>query len=233
MSMGFSNFNALADQRDYLKNLFNRLWDHFEGFCNFHYRHEPSHSKKFEELAITLWSDNWAKKILESDSTPLPFIKQIDVICREPLIPDFQAFFIYRDRKYVKYPSDKNKMPIKLKIWHAYNELAKSRNLQLNTDYLFDTLIGKKGDIIGEDERADKATRFEEVSKEKVANDYVYAIRILYQIRCNLIHPSTPDEFYPRDVLLVQIACLALIQILRVLKQIDMHSDKRSIKKPY
>lgn len=89
--MGFSNFNALADQRDYLKNLFNRLWDHLEGFCNFHYRHEPDHSKRFEELAITLWSDNWAKKILESDSTPLPFIKQIDVICREPFVPDFQA----------------------------------------------------------------------------------------------------------------------------------------------
>ncbi|MFW9856196.1 MAG: hypothetical protein ACFFFG_14185 [Candidatus Thorarchaeota archaeon] len=211
MDFGFQN--DTVEYSNYLKNLFNRSWDMIEGYCNFKYRDTHGKASQYDELGRDLWNHAPAKKALDENRGEMSFMQLIELVCKEPMIPDLRWFSKLWDQ-YLDCPSDQKAIPISLKVWHAYRELSKLRDFSLATGYLFDTL-NAKGKVVKPADRKGRTSSLTDLSP------FVYAMRILYQMRCNVIHPVRPDFFLrPRELVLLNIACLALFELLTLLNQI-------------
>ncbi|MFX0086055.1 MAG: hypothetical protein ACFFAU_10285 [Candidatus Hodarchaeota archaeon] len=229
-----SSFNYEQKWIDYGENLKINLilfWEQVERYCNFFFPEIDYHSKKFDKLAEILGERiHNAPQLRKMEN----FIWAIRLICKQPIIAYSFAYQKFQDR-FSNKPNKNTPIPVLLKTWHAYRKIL-PEGVEIGKDYLFE-IVGMSGDYLKNNEGnrifgqnaqiLDEERYLEEIAnlekKDPYTEDsgsvhpYVYHMRVLYQLRNNVIHAakSFPTE---RNVYLLNLGNIALYNLIWYLR---------------
>lgn len=216
--MSFQPFNYSENWSTYgkfMKNQFRDLFEKIEAYCKKAYPSVSGLGNKLDKLGDILWNHPVAKSSIYKK-----LIWSIRLICGQPLVANNDAYNKNR-KKFAYYPNPEKAIPVLLKTFHSYQKIHPE--IQIGQNYIFEivNIEGKKlldsrrqqifdtnGVILNQEGYNEKIQRLE------TNNEFVYIMRILYQIRNSVTHAGKRDPNY-RDVIFL------IYQILPSMKLSD------------